>query len=200
MMVTPSLWQSISEDVKCSLWSGWILKFMVVSTFDQWIFHQIWKILPLWYYRYVVDESNSFFSLLISWCILIFGRIIFLRCGLFCCSLFLILCILILWCRFLGSFIHIFWEILFLCVDFFFGASVLFSAEIHPFLNYGDSLYKLLIWMKLPKAMTAFNPYRNVAFNHFLSFGILACMIFLIAIMDKPMQYLRSSINLMITD
>ena len=151
--------------------------------------------------KYVVDESTYCFVLFLLVGVFFYlAELFFFSASFFVAVFFLFGADLFFGAGFLEALFIFLGKCLFLGVAFFLAASVFFSAEIRLFLNYVDSLYELLIWMKLTEAMTAFNPDRKGAFNHFLSFGILACMKFLIEIMDKPMQSLSSFIALMLPD
>ena len=137
---------------------------------------------------FLVDESTYFFVFFLLDGVFFYSEeLFFLGAAFFVAVFFLFGADLFFGAGFLEALFIFFGEFLFLGVDFFLVAPVFFSAKINPFFNYGDSLYKLLIWMKLPEAMTAFNPDRNVAFNHFLSSVILACMNFFV-IMENPIQ------------
>ena len=130
-----------------------------------------------------------FCSLVISWCITMSGSHIFLRCSLFVAVFFFFGADFFLGAGFLEALFIFFGKVIFLGVAFFLGESVFFSAKIRLFINYGDSLYELLIWMKLTEAMTDFNPDRKVAFNHFLYFGRSACNFFKLRSWKSPCDH-----------
>ena len=95
----------------CSLWSGWISKKSVVTTFDQWRVQHILKLLPWLYHRSLWwMKALNFCANFISCCFLRFGSSIFLQCCLFRGSIFLLLCRIFLWWWFLGIHILLFWD------------------------------------------------------------------------------------------
>jgi len=54
-----------------------------------------------------------------------------------------------------------------------------------------ELVYEALFWTRVPSATIFFKAAKNVAFIHLLSLGMLACMVFLMAMEEEPVWSLR---------